>query len=97
MRFSLGRSRPLITLIAAVITATAASTSASAQGTVRGSVTDASGRPAAGATIHIVGTQLGAIVDSAGSYRVNGIPAGTVTIRVLRLGFSPDSATLAVA
>ena len=64
---------------------------AAAQGTIRGTVTDLDGRPAPGASIHIVGTQLGAIVDSAGNYRVTRVPSGTVTVRALRLGFSPDS------
>ncbi|HEY8310135.1 MAG TPA: TonB-dependent receptor [Gemmatimonadaceae bacterium] len=75
----------------------AASVTASAQGTIRGSVTDADGRPAPGATVHVVGTQLGALVDSSGMYHVNGIPVGTAMIRVLRLGFAPDSATIQIA
>jgi TonB-dependent receptor len=69
----------------------------SAQGTIRGSVTDMGGRPAPGATVHVVGTQFGAIVDSSGLYRVKGVPAGTFTVRVLRLGFAPDSGSVLVA
>src|SRR6185312_1183956 len=94
MRFTIVRSYLCFTFVMAVVVACA---TASAQGTIRGSVTAVDGRPAPGATVHVVGTQLGAIVDSSGMYRVNGVPAGTFMVRVLRLGFAPDSASVVIA
>jgi len=94
MRFAIGRRYVCVTFVTAVVVACA---TASAQGTIRGSVTAVDGRPAPGATVHVVGTQLGAIVDSSGMYRVNGVPAGTFMVRVLRLGFAPDSASVVIA
>ena len=93
MRLHREQCRWSLILISAIITASAP---VAAQGTIRGSVTDVDGRPAPGATVHVIGTQLGAVVDSMGAYRVNGVPAGTVTIRVLRLGFAPDSGRVVV-
>lgn len=68
-----------------------------AQGTLRGRVTDTSGQPAPGASIHIQGTLLGAVVDSSGAYHVDRIPAGRYLVRVVRLGFAPDTATVTIA
>ncbi|MDQ6768465.1 MAG: carboxypeptidase regulatory-like domain-containing protein, partial [Gemmatimonadota bacterium] len=67
-----------------------------AQGTIRGTVTDASGNPAPGATVHINGTLLGGIVDSAGTYRIARVPAGSYVVRVTKLGFAPDSGSVVV-
>src|SRR3979411_2548148 len=67
-----------------------------AQGTIRGAVTTASGGPASGAAVRISGTSLGAVVDSSGSYRILRVPAGTYVVRVTKLGFAPDSATVVV-
>ena len=68
-----------------------------AQGAIRGAVTDASGGPAPGATVHINGTPLGGIVDSTGAYRITRVPAGSYIVRVTKLGFAPDSATVVVS
>ncbi|HEY8850935.1 MAG TPA: TonB-dependent receptor, partial [Gemmatimonadaceae bacterium] len=67
-----------------------------AQGTIRGTVTEANGSPAPGAAVHINGTLLGGIVDSTGTYRIMRVPAGTYAIRVTKLGFAPDSASIVV-
>src|SRR5947209_8085168 len=67
------------------------------QATIRGTVTDARGGPAAGAAVHVNGSSLGAIVDSTGAYRISRVPSGAYTIRVTKLGFAPDSATLVVS
>ena len=67
-----------------------------AQGTIRGTVTDASGSPAPGAAVHINGTLLGGIVDSTGTYRVTRVPAGSYVVRITKLGFAPDSASVVV-
>src|SRR3979411_488146 len=68
-----------------------------AQGTIRGTVTDATGTPAPGAAVHINGTLLGGIVDSTGAYRITRVPAGSYVVRVTKLGFAPDSASIVVS
>ena len=68
-----------------------------AQGTIRGTVTDASGSPAPGAAVHINGTLLGGIVDSTGRYRITRVPAGPYIVRITKLGFAPDSASVVVS
>ncbi|MDQ6870808.1 MAG: TonB-dependent receptor [Gemmatimonadota bacterium] len=67
-----------------------------AQGTIRGTVTDAGGSPAPGAAVHINGTLLGGIVDSTGTYRITRVPAGSYVVRVTKMGFAPDSASIVV-
>ncbi len=67
-----------------------------AQGSIRGTVTTTDGRPAPGASVHIAGTSLGAIVDSSGTYRVNRVPQGRYTVRIVKLGFAPDSTSVLV-
>lgn len=68
-----------------------------AQGTIRGTVTDGNGSPAPGAAVHVNGTLLGGIVDSAGTYRLMRVPAGSYVIRVTKMGFAPDSASIVVS
>ncbi|MCU0617131.1 MAG: carboxypeptidase regulatory-like domain-containing protein [Gemmatimonadaceae bacterium] len=67
-----------------------------ATGTLTGRVTDAaSGQPVAAAQISIVGTTNGTITSAEGQYSLR-VPAGSVTIRVLRVGYSEQrqSATI---
>lgn len=68
-----------------------------AQGSIRGSVTATDGRPAPGASVHITGTTLGAVVDSSGTYRVNRVPQGRYLVRITKLGFAPDSTLVTVS
>jgi hypothetical protein len=52
-------------------------------GTIAGRVTEAgSGRAINEATISIVGTTRGARTDAEGRYRITGVPAATVTLRL---------------
>lgn len=71
---------------------------AGAQETVelRGTVTDTAGRVVPGAMVRFSDTRFGSVVDSAGRYRVRAAP-GTYTVRVSRIGFSADSATVTIA
>lgn len=62
---------------------------------LRGTVTDTSGRVIPGATVHLSDTRFGSLVDSAGRYRVRAAP-GTYTVRVSRIGFTADSATVTI-
>ena len=65
-------------------------------GTLRGTVTDVGGRVVPGALVRVVGTRLGALVDSAGTYRVADIPAGAQVVRIAKLGYAPDSSTVQI-
>lgn len=58
------------------------------QGSITGRVTDAaSGQPIGAAQIAVVGTTLGAQTNTDGQYTIRGVNAGTVQVRVLRLGY----------
>ena len=66
-------------------------------GTITGRVTDAaSGAPIPSAQLQIVGTNAGAITNEAGRYTIRGVPARTVTVRVLRVGYSELTRQVAV-
>ncbi|HEY9225170.1 MAG TPA: SusC/RagA family TonB-linked outer membrane protein [Gemmatimonadaceae bacterium] len=57
-------------------------------GRITGIVTDsATTRPLSGANVSVAGTRLGAATDEEGRYTINGVPAGTLTLDVRRLGF----------
>jgi TonB-dependent receptor len=82
--------------ILALLSCLAFSSLLAAQGTIRGAVTEAAQRPASDAIVHVSGTTLGARSDSSGLYRVLRVPSGSYTIRVAKIGFSPESATVVV-
>ncbi|MDQ6926121.1 MAG: TonB-dependent receptor plug domain-containing protein [Candidatus Eremiobacteraeota bacterium] len=66
-------------------------------GTVDGRVTDAgSGRPLENAQVSITGTTLGAITNSAGAYRINGVPARALELRARLVGFRPATRPVTV-
>lgn len=66
-------------------------------GTVVGRVTDArSGQVVANARLEIDGTQLRAVTDPDGRYRVTNVPAGERTISVRRIGYNRGRQTLTV-
>jgi TonB-linked SusC/RagA family outer membrane protein len=61
------------------------------QGTLTGTVTEAeTGEPLPGATIQVVGEELGTAADSEGSFQISGVPAGNQTIRVSFVGFQDE-------
>lgn len=67
------------------------------QGTVTVRVTDAAGGAAVDqAQVQIVGTTLGGITNSTGNVSIRGVPAGTQTVRVLRVGYSEQKKTVTV-
>lgn len=66
-----------------------------AQGTIRGAVTEAEGRPASDAIVHVSGTIVGTRADSSGRYRIR-VAAGSYSVRVVKIGFSPESAMVVV-
>ena len=66
-------------------------------GVVRGRVTEReSGQPVASAQVVIVGTTIGAVSDQNGNYAIRGVPAGQVTVRFSRIGYTPVSQTATV-
>src|ERR1043166_4523663 len=67
-------------------------------GTIKGVVrASKTGEAVAGATVLIVGTRLGAIVDTGGRYTIADVPAGRVTVRARFLGFVDGNQTLHLA
>lgn len=65
-------------------------------GTVQGTVVDSDGRPLLGATVLVVGTNLGTLTASGGSYTIERVPAGQQTVRAQSLGFRPATRTVDV-
>ena len=56
-------------------------------GNISGTVKDSLGQPVIAATLRVEGTQLGAVTDAEGRYRISGIRAGSQTITVRRIGY----------
>jgi TonB-linked SusC/RagA family outer membrane protein len=66
-------------------------------GTIRGRITEAPGTvPVAAAQVIITGTRQGTISDGDGRYVIRGVSAGTVLLRVVRLGYQPVTRTVRV-
>ncbi|MDQ6830241.1 MAG: SusC/RagA family TonB-linked outer membrane protein [Gemmatimonadota bacterium] len=61
-------------------------------GTVRGSA----GEPVNSAQVGLQGTRFSAIADSAGRYSINGVPAGSYSMRVQRVGYAPQTQSVTV-
>jgi len=65
---------------------------------ISGRVVDsASGRPLPNAQIGVVGTPLGAVTNDAGRYTIVGVPAGAHTLRVILIGYAPQTRAVTVA
>jgi lysophospholipase L1-like esterase len=63
---------------------------ARAPGAVSGYVQDeVTGRPVAGATVSVDGTDLGVLTDEAGRFRIGSVPTGAWVLIVQRLGYRP--------
>jgi TonB-dependent receptor len=70
---------------------------ASGQGTVSGTVTDSTeGGTLVGANVFVVGTPYGAVTDYNGQFRIQGIPAGSQTLRVSYLGYRSNDVRLVI-
>ena len=82
--------RTAFVLLAALGLALLPGEAAAQTGVVAGQVLDAtSSRPMAGAQVVVDGTQLGGLTDSGGRFRIEGIPEGEVTLRVVMIGYRP--------
>jgi TonB-linked SusC/RagA family outer membrane protein len=68
---------------------------AQATGTITGRVTDrATQQPIPDAQVLIIGTTRGARTTDAGQYRLASVPAGTVRLRVIRLGYEAETRSI---
>ena len=79
-------------LIALTVSTTVALQAAARQEsvTIAGSVVDSrSGNPLGGAVVHIRGTDIAAVTDASGQFRLSGVAAGANTLSVSRTGFGP--------
>jgi len=87
----------LATLILLGTSALGSTAGAQGTGTIRGRVLEAeSNNAAVGAQVIIVGTRLGAVANNAGVYIIQGAPAGTHTLRAVRLGYEPKTQSITV-
>jgi len=70
------------------------SLSAVAQITVNGLVKDAAGEPVIGASVRVVGTQIGTATDFDGNFTLEGVPAGA-KLQITSVGYDPQEVTAA--
>jgi TonB-linked SusC/RagA family outer membrane protein len=64
-------------------------------GTVRGTVVDSTTQlPVGGAQVQLVGTNRTTFTDASGVYRFTGVTAGTATVRVQKIGFAQQTASV---
>jgi len=67
-------------------------------GSVRGRVTDAaSGRGLGDAQVLVTDTRIGAMTDSNGDFALTGVPTGSRSVTVRRLGYQPVTRTVSIA
>ncbi len=97
----MSRLRPLVTALVLSLWSlwlpAEAAGQATGTGTITGRITDAaSGQPVPAAQISIVGTTTGAITNSDGEYTLRLVPAGNITLRVLRVGYSEQRQAITV-
>jgi outer membrane receptor protein involved in Fe transport len=65
-------------------------------GTVQGTVLSVDGQAVFGAAVSVEGTRIGTLAIEGGAYTLFDVPAGTQTIRVSVIGYSPQSAEVTV-
>ncbi len=86
-----------ITVRAALLSVLLAPAAALAQGTISGRVTDTVAKvPLSAAAVQVQGTQLNARTDAEGRYVIRNVPAGTATVRVMRVGYRAQAASATV-
>jgi iron complex outermembrane recepter protein len=88
---------PLVALVMLLVpVGSAAAQDAAQTGTVNGRVVDEGGAGISGAQVFLVRPPRSAQSGAAGGYSLTRVPAGTQTLMVRMLGFSPDSAQVTV-
>lgn len=78
-------------LIAVMALLAAGSRPLTAQARLTGMVRDTTGAALAGVEISVQGTSRTATTDRAGAFQLEGIPAGTSSVTVRRVGFAPQT------
>jgi hypothetical protein len=61
---------------------------------LNGTVVGADGKPLEGAQVYLVGAAVGARADSRGIFHLSGLPAGTQTVEIRQLSYSPKRYTV---
>lgn len=69
-------------------------TSLTAQARLTGTVRDTIGAPIAGVEVSVQGTSRTATSDRAGSFQMTGIPTGTTTVTLRRVGYAPQTSIM---
>ena len=69
-------------------------TASGRRASIAGTVRNSQGSPVAGATVMLPGMAQSTVSDARGQYSLTGIPPGTRTVTVRRLGFSPASTSI---
>lgn len=87
----------LFALLASVNLLVASPAAAQAQGAIAGIVTDSSGLALLSVEVWVDGSAVRAFTDEAGKFHLGGVPYGTHTVNVRRLGFAPAQVTVAVS
>lgn len=81
--------------ITLTLLAFAVATAHAQERTLRGSVVDSvNAAPVAGASVSVQGTDLGDLTGNDGNFEISGVPSGSVTLRVQRIGFRPATVTV---
>ena len=69
----------------------------SSSGSICGTVTDYFGNPLHGATVMLVGTNMGAMTDINGAFTISGITPGFIhSVQALMIGMDPSSIVVEV-
>lgn len=92
LRFALLRSARRFSVVAAglnILVLWPVNSVAQEFGTLTGVVTGANSAPLARARVTVAGTALATATDSGGNFRVTGLKAGTSTLEVKMLGYTP--------
>ncbi len=90
--------RFLLTTLALLILFLPLRAGAAEPGTVKGTITDRTdGEAVVGASVMLENTTFGAATDLDGNYTIQNVPAGTYTMRVSSVGYSPYSRSVTVA
>jgi TonB-dependent starch-binding outer membrane protein SusC len=89
--------RALVGAVLSGVVRTAGAQQADA-GTIGGRVTErGTGTPVPAAQVFVVGTGFGGTTDDAGAYRITGVPAGVVQVRVRRVGYESLTQSVTVS
>ena len=87
----------LLALVAAALLVSHGSLSAQATGQISGSVNGDDGRPLAGASVNVEGTDIGALTDSNGRFSLTGVQPGQRVVQARMIGYTPATSTVTVA